>query len=254
MTVQSPPPPPPTGPTAPKKGLSPLAWVGIGCGALLLIGFLVFAVGGFFAARKIKQMGENPEMAVAEMMVRANPDVELVSKDESAKTITIRDKKSGEVMTVNLADIKDGQIKFKDASGKEANLEMGKEGIKVTDEKGNTAFQAGAGQVKDLPSWVPVYPGAQTQGSYSTENAEGKTANFVVTTGDSVDQVLAFYKEKLEANGLKIEQTTTGNNASGSGAMLSAKSDDDKRTVIVMVGTGSDNQGSQATVTYVEKP
>jgi hypothetical protein len=253
MTVQSPP-PPPTGPAAPKKGLSPLAWVGIGCGVILVLGFIVVSVGGYFAARKLKQVAENPAMAVAEAMVAANPDVELVKKDEDAKTITVRDKKTGEVMTVDLDDIKNGQIKFKDANGKEANLQMGQEGIKVTDEKGNTAFQAGAGQVKDLPSWVPVYPGGQTQGSFSSQTAEEKTANFSVTTSDSVDQVLAFYKEKLEANGLKIEQTSTGTNANGSGAMLSAKSADEKRTVVVMAGTGSDSKGTTATVTYVEKP
>jgi hypothetical protein len=241
-------------PTPPKKGLSPLAWVGIGCGALLLIGFMVFAVGGYFAARKIKQMGENPEMTVAEMMVRANPDVELVSKDENAKTITVRDKKTGEVTTLNLADIKNGQLKVKGADGKEANLSVGQDGVKVTDGKGNVAFQTGGGAVKDLPSWVPVYPGAQTQGTYATQNAEEKTAAFVVSTSDSVDQVLSFYKEKLEANGLKIEQTSSSTSGTGTGAMLSAKSDDEKRTVVVMIGNGSDNKGTQATVTYVEKP
>lgn len=253
MTVQSPP-PPPMAPAPPKKGLSPLAWVGIGCGVLLLIGFMVVVVGGFFVARKAKQVAENPEMFAAEMMVRANPDVELVSKDEDAKTITVKDKKTGEVTTLSLADIKDGKLTVKGADGQEANVSVGQDGFKVTDGKGKTTYQLGGGEVKDLPSWVPAYPNGQTQGTYSSQTAEEKTAGFVVTTSDSVDQVLSFYKEKLEANGLKIEQTSTSSGTTGNGATLSAKSDDEKRTAIVMIGTGSDNKGTSATVTYVEKP
>jgi hypothetical protein len=231
-----------------------LAWVGIGCGVILIIGCIVGGFAAYWVGNKAKQVAENPEMFAAEMMVRANPDVELVSKDESAKTITVKDKKTGEVTTLSLADIKDGKLTVKDDKGQEVNLSAGQDGFKVTDGKGNVAFQAGGGSVKDLPSWVPVYPGAQTQGTYSTQNAEEKTAGFVVSTSDSVDQVLSFYKEKLEANGLKIEQTSTSSSGTGNGAMLSAKSEDEKRTVVVMIGNGSDNKGTQATVTYVEKP
>jgi hypothetical protein len=259
MTVQSPPPPPGIGPDMPgtpkKKGLSPLAWVGIGCGALLVIGFIVMAAGGIFAARKIKQMGDNPEMTVAEMMVRTNPDVELVSKDEDAKTITVRNKKTGEETTLNLSDIKNGNFKVEGADGKEASVQLGEDGIKVTDEKGNSTFQAGAGTdlPKDLPDWVPVYPGGQVQGTMSSDTPEQKTSSFTVTTQDSVADVIKFYQDKLAANGLEVEQTTTGSGADGSGGMISAKSSDDTRNVIIMIGSSSEGTGSSAQVTYIQK-
>ena len=58
--------PPPPAP-AKKKGLPPLAWVGIGCGALVVIALIVFAVGSWLVAKKVRDVaGEfeaNPAMA-----------------------------------------------------------------------------------------------------------------------------------------------------------------------------------------------
>jgi hypothetical protein len=100
MSVSSPVPPPPGSPQAPKKGLSPLAWVGIGCAVLFVLGLLVLGgivgVGGYFAKKAAAKFEKNPTMAAAEMVVRLNPDLELVSSDEKTNTLTIKDKKTGE--------------------------------------------------------------------------------------------------------------------------------------------------------------
>ncbi|HYG64785.1 MAG TPA: hypothetical protein VEL74_19550 [Thermoanaerobaculia bacterium] len=260
MTVQSPPPPPsyggPVTPGAPKKkGLSPLAWVGIGCGAILVLGFIVMAVGGFLVARKAKQYADNPEMAAVELMVAANPDIELVSKDEDAKTVTLRNKQDGETITVSLEDVKNGNISFETSEG-EASIQMNEEGMTIKDGEGNTAFQAGASTSapKDLPDWVPVYPGGQIQGNMTSNTAEQKTASFSLTTQDSVDDLVKFYEEQLTAKGLEIEQTTTGTGADGgSTGMISAKSSDDVRNVIIMVSSATEGTGASAQVTYIEK-
>src|SRR5947208_15632878 len=98
-------------PQPPKKGLGPLGWIAIGCGVILVICVMVFAVGGYFAKKKFDQFSKNPAKTTAELIVRANPDLELVSEDDKAGTITVRDKKKNETVTLNFDDIKNGKLK-----------------------------------------------------------------------------------------------------------------------------------------------
>ncbi len=258
MTVQSPPPYPPPGPPA-KKGLSPLAWVGIGCGALLVVGFIVFAVITFVIGRKVKDMADNPDVAAMtaiEWVIKANPDVELVESDKDAKTFTVRDKKTGEEMTVSLEEAKKGNFGFKTkgADGKEetANVSFGDNGMTVTNEKGEVATFGAGGEVKDLPSWLPAYPNGTAQTALSTKTDTESSLIFTVTTKDSVDQVINFYKEKLEGQGFKIDQNTATSNGTITGGSISATSEDEKRQAVVLLGEGSEGETS-ATVTVTEK-
>lgn len=258
MTVQSPPPYPPPGQPA-KKGLSPLAWVGIGCGALLVIGFVVFAIMTFVIGRKVKDMADNPDVAAMtaiEWVIKANPDIELVESDKEAKTFTVRDKKTGEETTVNLEDAKNGNFGFKTkgADGKEetANVDFSGDGMTVTNEKGEVAtFGAGA-DVKDLPSWIPTYPNGTSQGTFSSKTATESNIAFTVTTKDPVDDVIAFYKDKLEAQGFKVDQNTFAENGKTTGGVVTATSEDQKRQANLMIGEASEG-GTSLTVTVTEK-
>ena len=91
-----------------KKGLPVWAWIGIGCGALSILVLVVLMVGGFFVARKVQDVAadfeENPAMATARMIVKLNPELEEVATDEEAGTITVRNRKTGEVITVNFEE------------------------------------------------------------------------------------------------------------------------------------------------------
>src|SRR6185436_16840912 len=97
MTVASPPPPP--GAPAPKKGMGPLGWIAIGCGVIALIGILALAAGGWFVKRQVDKYKDNPTIAAAELIVRANPDLEVVSSDPKGGTLTIKNSKTGETVT-----------------------------------------------------------------------------------------------------------------------------------------------------------
>lgn len=80
----------------PKKGLSPLVWIGIGCGGLLLVGAVVLSVGGYFAVKTASDfVGDNPAAAAAEAIVRINPELELVESDREGGTITVRESSTG---------------------------------------------------------------------------------------------------------------------------------------------------------------
>lgn len=241
-----------------KKKLSPMAWVGIGCGAIVLIGVLVMgglvAAGGWFVKKQVDKFEDNPTMAAAELIVRANPDLEMVSSDPEKGTMTIKNTQTGETLTVNAEDIQDGKITFTDGKGETVSLDASQEGVTMTNEKGETAtFGATAGAPKNLPSWVPTYPGGNVQGSYdATSSTEGRSAMFSVTTPDSVDDVMTFYENKLKEAGFTVEKTNVATNDQSSGGIVTGKSADEKDQVTVMVGTS--DQGTSATVTVQDKP
>ena len=241
-----------------KKKISTLGWVGIGCGAVVLLGILAMgamvAAGGWFLKKQVNKFEENPAVAAAELMIKANPDVELVESDVKEGTITFRDKKSGEVVTMNAEDIEDGKLTITTKEGTASfDASSTEEGgvVKMTNEKGEEAvFSAGAGAPKNLPSWVPTYAGAKIEGSYDATTAEGRNAMFTVTSSDSADQVAEFYESRLKAAGLTVERSSY-ESAGQKTIMLVGKTEDDKRTVNVTVSTGEGQ--TQAMVNFGEK-
>jgi hypothetical protein len=242
MNVYTPPGAPPV-----KKGLSLLAWVGIGCGVIILLGVIAMLVGGIFVSKKISEFKDNPAKA-AEMILKMNPDIDVVSTDDKAGTITIRDKKTGDETTVSFDDIKNGKIAFKTKDGTASFDANSKDGtIKVTDDKGNVS-QLGATSTENLPAWIPTYTNGESTGAFSaTDSAEGKSGAFTVATTDSVDAVMSFYESKLKEAGFQVNKTSFPG-----GGHLAGTSDGDKRTLSVQVGTGDGK--TTALVTYNDKP
>lgn len=235
-----------------KKGLSPLAWVGIGCGVVVLIVIVVLVAGSLFVVHKAKQAGfdpalwaKHPAVAAAKVITAANPDLEVVKVDEDAGTITIRNKKSGEVVTVNLEDVKHGKVSFKSlTSGKEININAHADekggSFQVTDEKGKTTFSAGAGEGSKLPEWVPVYPGTEPTVGFSMTQGDTQRAAASAETDASVDEVVEFFAKKLEAEGYSVRKISSSE-ADKTSAMVMATNDAAKRSVQVGV-TREDNK------------
>ena len=248
------PPPPGAAPQpAPKKGLGALGWVLIGCGGLIVIAALVMGGIAWYAKTKITEFGKNPVFNGAKLAVQMNPELELVSADEQHSTLTIKNKKTGEVMTINAEDAKNGHIEFKGKEGTATFDASAKEGtFKVTNEKGETAtFGANPGGPANLPSWMPVYPGGTVQGTFDTTTAEGRSAAFTVTIKDPIDKVLDYYESQLKAAGLKVEKTSVTSNDKTSGGTITAKSDDEKRQASVILSLSNDE--TTAIITFQEK-
>ncbi len=243
------PPPPP-----PKKGMGPLGWIAIGCGVIILFGIIALGVMGYIGKRFIDKAQKNPAKFAAETLIRMNPDLSIVSEDESAGTITVKNNKTGETDTLNMSDVKNGKISFKNDKG--ASVTIGGNGkdagvIKVTDEKGNqSVMSAGSGAPANLPSWVPSYPGGTTKGTFDATTNEGHSGAFTVSTTDSVSQMMSWYESQLKSAGLKVDKTTMNASGKDSGT-VTGKSDDDKRTVSIAVGT--EDNGTQAIVTFNDK-
>src|SRR5215207_3396874 len=87
-----------------KKKMSALGWIAIGCGAIAIIGILALGgaafIGGRFLKHKAAEFEKNPALAAAELAIRANPDYEVVESDSDAGTLTVKNSKTGEVVTM----------------------------------------------------------------------------------------------------------------------------------------------------------
>lgn len=115
----------PVTPVAQSKKINPIVWILVGLvGFCVLVGVVVVAA-GLFVAHKVTQ---NPGLAMAKLLAAGNPNVDVVSSDAGRNTVTFRDKKSGETVTMNFDDIKKGKIVFQGNSGKEATIQTRADG------------------------------------------------------------------------------------------------------------------------------
>jgi hypothetical protein len=235
-----------------KKGMSIWAWVAIGCIGILVLGGV--AVGGFvwWGANKVKSIAQdykdNPELATVKMIIAMNPDLELVSSDEAAGTVTIRNNKTSEVATLNMSDVKEGKISFETSEGK-TTMDFDQQAGSV-EVRGASGEVVAFGTNSNLPDWVPAYPGGTTQGVLSGDDAQQLAGSFAMETGDSVAEVFAFYKEQLENGGYKVTENRYSGTG-GEGGIVVGESADGKRTLTFTVA--ADGGKTKVAGSYVEK-
>jgi hypothetical protein len=214
--------------------MSPIIWILAGvAGFILLVGIAVVA-GGLFLTHKIR---ENPALATAKLLAAGNPDVEVLSANAGRNTVTFKDKKTGETVTMNFDDLKKGKIVFK-GQGQEAILQAHGDGQNGTFEINSpqATVKFGAGTAAKIPNWVPVYPGVSPAVNFSMQGNNAEAGSFQFKTKDSAKAVLEFYEKDLKEAGFRITANISGNIAAASGAMLTAE-DSLKRTVMVTAGT-----------------
>ena len=252
---QTPPPAPPLTPTPPqKKGLSPLAWVGIGCLVLLLLAALTTATCSYFVGKKVKEVAsdfeDNPIRASAEMMVRLNPELDLVEVDDDEGTMTIRNKRTDEVVTLDFGDIAEGRWGWTTDEGQvtfDVNQEEGDGIVTVTTDEGETTYGSDS-STREPPEWVPRYPGATHGDLTFTSESESQIAGmWSMETADEIDRVSGFYQSRLKDDGFAVEvQTVSG--PQGSLAIITAKDDSRNRSVNVTIS--SDGEKTTAALQY----
>jgi hypothetical protein len=193
-------------------------------------------------------MQKNPGLAMAKMATAMNPDWETVSTSDRNGTITVREKSTGKTISLKFDPDSKKMVVIGD-DGKQATVSLSGEGanagVAVTSADGSVKFGTAASNT--LPSWVPVYPGSTPQGTMSSTSAEGTQNTYTFKTKDSAGKVITYYTDSLKTAGFKIAMTTT----TDQGGMVQASDEASKRTVIMTVGSSSD--GTEASVTSIEK-
>ena len=172
-----------------KKGMPVIAWVGIGCGTVLILIVVVFSLLVGRCKRWAENVQKNPEKAAAEMVVKFNPDLDLVSQDEGAGRMTIRNNKTGEEVTLGYADVAEGRITVKDAEG------------------GVTEIGAGAEQA---PEWVPRLPDAVSSVNvFRNETATEISGVMSINTNSPADKAAEFFEQAAKDAGLDSSNTSS---------------------------------------------
>jgi len=240
-----------------KKGLHPLAWVGIGCAVIIVIVVIAMMIGGFFLARAVKDVAEdfedNPGLAAARLVVKASPELEEVDVDEDAGTMTIRNKETGELITVNLEDVEQGKLSWTDEEGEAVTLDWSEaeEGtVSVTSDDGEGfQLQTGAAVSEDRPDWVPVYPGAEIEGLGTMTTDDAVHGSFSLKTPDAVSEVSGYYQKELKDAGFEVSLNTFAGGGKD-GAMINANRGEADQNVVVIISREGD--ATEAGVTYTE--
>jgi hypothetical protein len=223
-----------------KKGTSPLVWVALGCGCLVILaGVSTLFLGGYLvkkAGRAISDIAEDPVMATAERAVEASPELELVSSDREKGRLEVRDKKTGEIYWFDASDITKGRISFGKGDEKRTLTFGGEERqgtVRFEGPEGESEFRVGSGAGGEIPDWLPIPKGAEVgEGVFSLDTPGGRSGSATLVTDDSVDDVVAFYRKALEGDGWKVSRATYSGDM-GEGATLNATSADGKRTLIL---------------------
>jgi len=228
----APPPPVPA-----QRKTSPIVWILVIVVGLFVLAGIGTVASGYFLLHKARQAGldtgllqRNPGLAISKLVVAAMPDAEVVSTDDGAGTITVRDKKTGKVVTMSFDEARKGKFHFEaeDSDHQKASIDVG-------------------GSESKIPPEVPVYPGAKVEGNFSVSgngaDGQGSAAQYQFTTPDAPSKVLAYYHEKLEGSGMKLALNTTTTD----GGMLMAEDDDRAQAITVIVGKSA--EGSSISVT-----
>jgi len=240
-----------------------MSWGGLRGAVSLALALVVggcFVVSAFFLKKgvdAVKGFAEDVEkdpnaaaVKAVELMMRMNPEVDVVSSDPSAGTITLREKRSGKVVTFNAEDLREGRFSF-EADGEKLNFDVDET---QGDDPGSFSISSAEGKVvfggdeAAIPDWVPRYAGG-TASAFSTVDAKDeRSGTFSIRTGDDPATVLSVIESALEADGFEVRKTTMDSGDSHGGNLTATQG---ARTVNVTVAK---QQGeTQGLVAYSEK-
>ena len=104
-----------------RRGLHPLAWLAIAFSVMAVLAFGAIAVGGLFVTRHVRatveEFKDNPVQAVAERMLAKHPRFEVVSANQSERTVIVRDVQSDRTSAMALEDLAKGRLTFETDDG-----------------------------------------------------------------------------------------------------------------------------------------
>lgn len=236
---------------APKKGLSGLAIAGIGCGGLIVLALLVAVLLMMKACNMVKEVAgdfkDNPTKAAAMMVLKFNPELDIVKTDDARGEITVRNKKSGEEVTMSFKDVSEGKFTMKNAKGEVVSIDGseagGKGGVVMKGPDGEVVIGGTNAAAIAPPAWVPMYPNLRSQPGGMRSEKNGVVAGaFAAETVDAGAKVKEFYETKLKEAGFETNVTSTSANG-GEFNIVNGTKDDGKTKVNAIITTENGKTG-----------
>jgi hypothetical protein len=274
---ETPPPPPAPAPVPAKSGNRTLIIIlCVFLGILLLIGGCV-ATCTYIAAKKAREYAreaqKNPVFASLSLVASLHPDIQIVSKDEDTGKITLKNKKTGEVVTIDTTQYTTENIgkafeKFTEQSQKGAaatskpmtasddsseNSSSSTNSSSEPESAPEPKISAGkaaalAATLAKFPSYVPAYSGGTTTEASQTVMGAGKFSNYVFLTSDKPETVVDFYEKKLTKAGFTALGRNNDTNDNGPTSSASFVLQESKGTASV---TAETQEGGRVKVSVV---
>ncbi|MDQ7007151.1 MAG: hypothetical protein Q9Q40_07950 [Acidobacteriota bacterium] len=229
------------GEQAKRRGLHPLAWIGIGCGGLIVVAGLLMLGAGFFVASKVKagldEFSDNPAITAAAAAIRLNPELELMEVDKEAGTLTVRNTKTGEELTVDLSDLSQGKLVFSGEEGA-VTVQGGDSSLTLSSDDGEMSW-GDAAYWEQVPEWIPRYPGSDPEGYMTGGDDRSSSGALPFRTQDDAGAVIDFYRQQLEKATFRVSSTALG--GAGTRVMtLEARDSDENRSLQVIATEAAD--------------
>lgn len=218
---------------------------------LILLAIIAMAGLGFYWLHKAKETGLNPylirknrDLAAAELAVIRGGDMRVLSTNDAAETMVVRDNKTGKTITLKFDRAKKTMVETEEHAKPPAPAATAASGTPETKAPDASAKPASSA---NPPSWVPVYPGASLHNQLSADDNQKQSGSYVFVSTDPPDKVASYYSQQLTSAGMKL--ITTG--SAPADQTITATQDDAGRSVQVTVSTAND--GTHVSVTYEQK-
>lgn len=221
----------------------------------MVLAGIAFVVLSMFVFKKAKDFSEefqdNPVPTMAKTIAALNPEIDYVGSDDENETVTFLNKKTGEEITVDYQDVKQGRLTFTSGDNTVA-FDAGGDGdgqggtMSITTAEGSATYGVGVA-MESFPDWVPVYPGSKPQGLGFAQTPQGDHGSYSIDSDGSLEVLVDYYVGAFEKAGLKVISQTTA----GDGSLVTLGSDDSTRGAAIL---GSTKDGkAQVVVSYNQK-
>lgn len=199
----------------------------------------------------VEGLEESPVRTMAETAIRLNPELDLISTDDGAGTITFRNNETGEEATLNFEDIAEGRFTMTTSEG-EFSVDASAAAAAAADggtPAGGVTFSGPDGQSRlggnisldELPDWVPVYPASDdAQVGFLTSTDAGQSGMLTGTTDHDVEQVVEHYRGAFEDNSFTIGNESSTQSGTTQFTLISATGDGGTVNVTVTRDDGED--------------
>jgi len=239
---------------------------------LCVLGGLFLLIGGcavgctYLVGKKAKEYAamseKNPAYATLSVLAAVMPDVEVVSKNPDTGIINLRNKKTGEEVSLDTTQFNERNIteafeRFATGKGLPANPSASASSassapVPSRGEESSAAITpqraaALAANVKSFPALLPPYPGATTREAKTSAVAGMQTFEYEAVTKDVPAKVLAFYEKKFASAGLTVAGKSSDTTDHGPALKLSVVSTNPVGTLEVEAAA-TENGETQVTV------
>ncbi len=227
-----------------------LIYILLGCGILAILVIVIAAFSFLYFGKKLIG-SKSPQEAIVKMMLERNPEVEVLEIDQDNNKIKIRNKKTGEVITIDFSDAKKGIIQWKEKGKKDSVKIKGeeKEGkIEITSEEGKTTITYGGDE--KLPNWLPEFKNFEVLNKTKSQSGNKVYGAIELESAKDIDETAKEIENLFKEKGFKLNQIITQRSEDGKTVMLQGELGKGKTFFAIV---NQENKKTKCVINYSEE-